>query len=253
MTDDVPRQPTDQEPKGAATLRILARAMIRDYANFTSGPIAQWKASRDVQKAIKDAVELAGLGSNPAALEYLNQELTVKLADLTLRLIESAKILAQEVGEGASPGMSLRGVAHHLGWGRHTVQRYARAASWQNMVKGRKRQLPSKLDPFKPYLAQRWAETEGSTTILDLHREITERGFRGHYSTVRDWIRRDLPQREGFTPAPPPPSVRRVTGWLLLVSGRRGERPRLAPRTGGRVRQGRPTRPSLPVAKSCGV
>lgn len=51
-------------------------------------------------------------------------------------------------------------------------------------------------------------------TILDLHREITGRGFRGHYSTVRDWIRRDLPQREGFTPAPPPPSIRQVTGWL---------------------------------------
>lgn len=103
MTDDVSHQPTDQDPKGAATLRILARAMIRDYANFTGGPIAQWKASRDVHKAIKDAVELAGLGSDPAALEYLTQELTVQLADLTLRLTESAKVLAQELGEGASP------------------------------------------------------------------------------------------------------------------------------------------------------
>ncbi|MFE7044565.1 ISL3 family transposase [Streptomyces atratus] len=111
-------------------------------------------------------------------------------------------------------GMSLRGVAHHLGWGRHTVQRYARAARWQDMVKGRKRQLPSKLDPFKPYLAQRWTETEGTVTMHDLYREIADRGFRGHYSTVRDWIRRDLPRQEGVTPAPPPPSVRQVTGWL---------------------------------------
>lgn len=31
---------------------------------------------------------------------------------------------------------------------------------------------------------------------------------------MRDWIRRDLPQREGFVPAPPPLSVRQVTGWL---------------------------------------
>jgi transposase len=110
--------------------------------------------------------------------------------------------------------MSLRGVAQHLGWGRHTVQRYARAARWQDMVKGRKRQLPSKLDPFKPYLAERWAETDGKVTVLDLHREITARGFRGHYSIVCDWIRRDLPRREGFTLAPPPLSVRQVTGWL---------------------------------------
>ncbi|WP_405653984.1 DUF4259 domain-containing protein [Streptomyces sp. NBC_00019] len=70
------------------------------------------------------------------------------------------------------------------------------------------------LDPFKPYLAQRWAETDGKVTILDLCREITARGIRGHYSTVRDWARRGLPRPEGFTPAPPPPSVRQVTGWL---------------------------------------
>ncbi|MBB4789730.1 transposase [Streptomyces nodosus] len=94
------------------------------------------------------------------------------------------------------------------------MQRYARAARWQDLVTGRKRQLPSKIHPFKTYLAHRWAETEGNMTVLDLHREIIERGFHGRSSTVRDWIRRDLPQREGFRPAPPPPSVRQVTGWL---------------------------------------
>ncbi|WP_073952789.1 hypothetical protein [Streptomyces kebangsaanensis] len=51
-------------------------------------------------------------------------------------------------------------------------------------------------------------------TALDLRREITARGFRGHCSTVRDRIRRDPPRQKGFTPAPPPPSVRQVTGWL---------------------------------------
>lgn len=49
--------------------------------------------------------------------------------------------------------------------------------------------------------------------LLDLHREITARGFRGHHSTVRDWARRDLARPEGFMPTPPP-SVRQVTGWL---------------------------------------
>ncbi|WP_327666679.1 MULTISPECIES: transposase [Streptomyces] len=35
-----------------------------------------------------------------------------------------------------SEGMGLRAIARHLGWGRHTVQRYARAARWQDMVTG---------------------------------------------------------------------------------------------------------------------
>jgi transposase len=130
------------------------------------------------------------------------------------KFAERARVHHALVHELLAQGMSLRAVAQHLGWGRHTVQRYARAASWQDMVKGRKRQLPSKLDPFKPYLAARWAETGGRVTVLALFREVTARGFRGHYSIVCDWIRRDLPQREGFTPAPPPPSVRQVTGWL---------------------------------------
>ncbi|MFH9980975.1 hypothetical protein ACH4ND_17290 [Streptomyces sp. NPDC017179] len=69
--------------------------------------------------------------------------------------------------------MGIRHITRHLGWGRHTVQRYARAARWQDIVKGRRRQLPGKLDPFKPYLAGSWAEAEGNVTILDLHREIT--------------------------------------------------------------------------------
>ncbi|MFE9453459.1 ISL3 family transposase [Streptomyces sp. NPDC006739] len=134
--------------------------------------------------------------------------------DPTGKFAERARAHHALVHDLLARGMSLRGVAHHLGWGRHTVQRYARAARWQDMVKGRKRQLPSKLDPFKPYLADRWAETDGNVAILGLHREITTRGFRGHYSTVRDWIRRDLPRQEGFTPAPPPLSIRQVTGWL---------------------------------------
>ncbi|MEV1065117.1 hypothetical protein [Streptomyces sp. NPDC050263] len=37
-------------------------------------------------------------------------------------------------------------------------------------------------------------------TVLDLRREITARGFRGHYSTVHGWDRRDLPRRKASRP-----------------------------------------------------
>ncbi|MEV4040417.1 ISL3 family transposase [Streptomyces umbrinus] len=134
--------------------------------------------------------------------------------DPTGKFAERARAHHALVHELLKQGMGIRYIARHLGWGRHTVQRYARAARWQDMVKGRKRQRSSKLDPFKPYLEQRWTETEGRVTILDLHHEITARGFRGHYSTVRDWARRALPRGESVVLAPPPPSVRQVTGWL---------------------------------------
>ncbi|MFJ2829272.1 hypothetical protein ACIPC1_17155 [Streptomyces sp. NPDC087263] len=48
-------------------------------------------------------------------------------------------------------GVGLRAIARHLGWGRHTVQRFARAARWQDTVTGR-RTRPSRLDVHRPYL-----------------------------------------------------------------------------------------------------
>ncbi|MFI8829352.1 ISL3 family transposase [Streptomyces sp. NPDC053431] len=111
-------------------------------------------------------------------------------------------------------GMGLREITRHLGWGRHTVQRYARTILKQDMIKGEKRPRVSKLDQFKGYLEMRWAETNGSVTVLTLHHELTERGFRGSYSTVRDWVCRALPAAESVPPAPAPPSIRKVTGWL---------------------------------------
>ncbi|MFD7631387.1 ISL3 family transposase [Streptomyces sp. NPDC059851] len=136
--------------------------------------------------------------------------------DPTGRFAERARAHHALVHDLINQGMSLHGIAHHLGWGRHTVQRYARAARWQDMVKGHTRRRPSKLDPFKPYLEQRWTETEGRVAILTLHREISARGFRGGYTIVFDWISSTLPRNTGFTPSPPPPppSVRQVTGWL---------------------------------------
>jgi transposase len=108
-------------------------------------------------------------------------------------------------------GHGIRGIARELGWGRHTVQRYARAATWQELVDGRwKTQRVSKLDPFKPYLHQRL--DQGCTNARQLYREITARGFQGSYSLVSDYT-----EKHRTAPGPitrPPPSIRQVTGWL---------------------------------------
>jgi transposase len=107
-------------------------------------------------------------------------------------------------------GHSLREIARHLGWGLHTVQRYARAATWQELTDGRwQRPRPSKLDAFKPYLDQHRGEGHGSITRL--FREITAAGYDGSYHVVRAY----LDHRHTRAPLPPaPPTVRDVTGWL---------------------------------------
>lgn len=123
-----------------------------------------------------------------------------------------------QVHELIGQGHSLRAIAGHLGWGRKTVMRYAHAARWQDMIVGMPPR-PSKLDPYKPYLQRRWSE--GCKNALALHREIAERGYPDGYASVRDYLVAFRPTAS--TPAPAPPSVRRVTGWLTRHPGTLGE------------------------------
>ncbi|MFJ3780105.1 ISL3 family transposase [Streptomyces sp. NPDC090075] len=67
-------------------------------------------------------------------------------------------------------GMGLRAIARHLGWGRHTVQRYARATRWQDMVIGHGTRT-NHLDIHQLALQRRIDETDGQITIWRLHEE----------------------------------------------------------------------------------
>jgi transposase len=131
--------------------------------------------------------------------------------DPTGPFAERARRNHQTVHRLLAEGHQLRAIARHLGWGRHTVQRYARAASWQEMVHGRwQRPRASILDAFKPHLHQRL--DAGCGNILELFREIQALGYTGSYSTVRDYLHDRRPARPPLPP--PPPTVREVTNWL---------------------------------------
>jgi transposase len=131
--------------------------------------------------------------------------------ELAGKFAERARQHHAMVHELLAEGHGMRTIARHLGWGRHTVQRYARAATWQELVDGRW-QAPraSMLDPFKPHLHQR--ADEGGRNVAQLFREISALGYTGSYSTVRDYFDQHRPAAAPLLP--PPPSVREVTGWL---------------------------------------
>jgi len=108
-------------------------------------------------------------------------------------------------------GKSISAICRILTLDRKTVQRFARAADVEELlVKARSR--GSLLDPFKPYLHERF--NAGATDASELTREITELGYRGSDKTVRRYLQ---PFRASLTAPPPvpvPPTVRRVVGWL---------------------------------------
>ena len=142
-----------------------------------------------------------------------------KFAERTRRKHELVRALRAE-------GRGLREIARHLGWGLHTVQRYDRAATWQELAESRwPTERPSKLDPFKPYLGQHAGEGHGSFTRL--FHEIKELGYDGSYSVVRNYLDKARPAKAPLGEAPP--TVRDVTNWLCRRPDTltEDERPRL--------------------------
>jgi transposase len=118
-------------------------------------------------------------------------------------------------------GRSRREAADILGLDRKTVNRFAAEADpGRLLVKATGR--AGKLDPFKPWINQRW--NEGITSAAALHREITAQGWAGSVQAVERYVRQfrgaDGRSRAGRNPfqappAVPPPKTREVTRWLL--------------------------------------
>jgi transposase len=130
------------------------------------------------------------------------------------------------VRELLQAGESQHAISRILSLSRPTVRRFAHAASPDELMDGA-RGKGSKLDPFKPYLHQRW--NEGVTDAAVLHAELRQRGFAGSVRTVR----RHLAPFRGAAAAPDPvpavPKARQITRWLLTRPGhlKPGERTRL--------------------------
>ncbi len=110
-------------------------------------------------------------------------------------------------------GKGIKTIKRELGLAKETVRRFYRASSLEELLAKPRAGRPSKLDEYKPHLHRRW--NEGCTNVLELHREIAALGYRGGYSTLRDYL---APFRVlGAAPpaAPAPPKVRIITSWLL--------------------------------------
>jgi len=131
----------------------------------------------------------------------------------TGRLAERARAHHALVHGLLSEGMGLRAITRHLGWGRHTVRRYARAVRWQDAVTGRHART-SRLDVHRADLQRRIDETDGAITVKELCAELAAQGRPVPYTSLRDWARSRLEWPTAPARPPAPPSVRKVTGWL---------------------------------------
>ena len=92
------------------------------------------------------------------------------------------------------------------------MQRFAREPDVAKLlIKATSRD--SKLDPFKPWINQRW--NEGITDAAALHAELQGRGWTGSEQAVRRYVRPFRQLAAAPPPAPAIPKARQITRWLL--------------------------------------
>ena len=84
-------------------------------------------------------------------------------------------------------GLGARAIARQVGISRNTVRSYLKAEAFPEQ--GLRSKRPSLLDPYVPYLRERWQA--GCQNAAQLMREITSRGYQGSHAIVRalvsDW------------------------------------------------------------------
>ncbi|MCX5199815.1 ISL3 family transposase [Streptomyces sp. NBC_00249] len=163
-------------------------------------------------------------GCLPAALPTVSEndpppiEETTENAAADTRAERHAQSLFEAVQALTRTGRSHSSVARELGLDRRTVGKYARARTWQEVIR-RPPRKPSTLDPYLDYLRQRWDEGQHSATIL--HEELQAKGYLGHYQRVKMAVaplRRGLPLDE---PRERPPSPREAARWITTHPHRR--------------------------------
>jgi transposase len=118
-------------------------------------------------------------------------------------------------------GKGIKPIMRETGLARDTVRRFYYAQTVDELLAKVKDGRPSILDKHKPYLHQR--RNNGVTSVRQLHAELRERGYKGSYDAIRDYVR---PFREaGAAPpaVPGPPKARDLASWILTHPGNLGD------------------------------
>jgi transposase len=145
----------------------------------------------------------------------------------------------EQVHQRHRQGHSERRIARDLGMSRKTVRRYLRRQSCPDWVPGRPRR--SQVDAHREWIDARLAD--GLTNVVELHRQLTEQGFKGSYGSVWRYVSKRLsaagkkPERGNAAspPVPLPPSAKQLSfEWVRRPEKRKpAEQARLDAIRGG--------------------
>ncbi|MBV9382999.1 MAG: ISL3 family transposase [Streptosporangiaceae bacterium] len=168
----------------------------------------------------RDCLKEPGLDlPGPQASDQRLPDLAQLAADAAVQRAEDSALARrtkeryEQVQALRAQGLGIKPIMRQTGLAKETVRRFCRAQTIDELLAKTRDGRPSLPEDYKPYLHQRW--NEGCTNVRQLHAELRDRGYRGGYGTIRDYVQ---PFR-GLGAAPPavpaPPKTRDVTSWIL--------------------------------------
>lgn len=92
----------------------------------------------------------------------------------------------EDVRTLAKQGVSIREIARRLKLSRETIRRFMRAEEFPERPPSRRGPQGSRLNPYKPYIFQRWQQ--GCRNSVQLYDEIKARGYPGSASLLRPFL-----------------------------------------------------------------
>jgi transposase len=171
------------------------RGAVARHQGCLGGPGCAGQGQRQEQPQGGQQEQAPGAGGVPAGTEAVIRERHAAVHELR------------------AAGKTLAEAAAALGLSQQLTGRFWRAPTAGTLLKVRG---ASALDPWKPYLRQRW--DAGTTKIAVLHREITALGYAGSEPTTYAWL---ALLKLAAPPKPPaPPGKRQVTSWMLTDPAR---------------------------------
>jgi transposase len=171
-------------PARQAAADMLAEAALATASRQTPD-VVETKAPSPTEIEALRSLPASGI-PRPPYLERLQHQVRAK------RKQRYDQVVAlHEAGKG------VRTIARELHMNRQTVRRFVLAGAFPERAP--RPAMPSKLDPYAPYLEERWRV--GETTGRQLWHEIQAQGFSGSLALVARWARRHRML------APPPPAL----------------------------------------------
>jgi transposase len=171
--------------------------------------------ARHLAASRKHQVAVALEEQTPACLPERTARRSGKPEDLPSAYQQDRLARYQQMIQLHGQGMTQGAIAQQIGVSLNTVQRWL-VNGCPETARG---PYVSRLDPYLPYMFQRWAQ--GCQNIAQLFRELEARGYRGSYASVHDTIVRRLQFGGRKTPAgplsktPPLPTPRQAAFLFL--------------------------------------